>query len=184
MKMDTNPKNQTIHLGNHTIEVKETKEGRIIAKLSSGFSFGVLEVEKTEKGEVRLKEMELGSAYVTAEQLALLLYHTNLAENVLDSIEKVCKLMTKTANMVNLGSLNIVVTVDKNGGKTARLNSGESFGVIEMEKTSKGIRVKEMELGSAILTTEHFAAVLFFADLDDEVVVEINKVKEYYSNNN
>ncbi|MGG3466102.1 hypothetical protein ABES02_00735 [Neobacillus pocheonensis] len=178
----TAAKQQTIHMGQHTIDIKETKEGSVVAKLKSGLSFGVLELEKTEKGDIRLKEMELGSAYVTAEQVAILLHHTNLADDLLASLKKVRQLMTKTVDSVQLGDRNIVVSVNKSGRKTAKLNSGDSFGVLEMEKTSEGIRIKEMEVGSAFITPEQFAAVLFYADLDEEIQLEIKKVKAYYSN--
>ncbi|MDN3017065.1 hypothetical protein PH210_12770 [Paenibacillus sp. BSR1-1] len=173
-------KNQRIHMGEHTIDVKSTKEGSVVASLSSGLSFKVLEMEKTSKGEIRLKEMELGSAHISSEHLAILLHHSNLADDVLNSLEKVRQLMTKTVDSVQLGNRNIVVTANKNGSKTAKLNSGNSFGVIEMEKTTDGIRLKEMEAGSAYLTSEEFAAVLFYADLDKELESEIKKVKEFY----
>lgn len=80
---------QEFNLGDHRIIVKETEEGTRIARLSSGLSGGVLEVEKKLDGQLRIKEMELGSAYISSEHLALLLFHAGASDEVLTQIQNI-----------------------------------------------------------------------------------------------
>ncbi|MED2971792.1 hypothetical protein P4361_05820 [Fictibacillus sp. B-59209] len=47
-----------------------------------------------------------------------------------------------------------------------------------MEKEKNGIRIKEMELGSAHLTAEHLALLLHHAGVSEEVMAELAKLQQ------
>ncbi|UZJ77781.1 hypothetical protein [Fictibacillus sp. KU28468] len=76
-----------LNMGEHRIVIRESEDGVKTARLSSGFHGAILEVEK-EKNGIRIKEMELGSAHLTAEHLALLLHHAGVSEEVMAELAK------------------------------------------------------------------------------------------------
>lgn len=71
-----------INMGSHFILTKEDKKGRRVATLYSGNRFGELEIEKTEDNNIRIKELNIGSAVVSPEHLALLFREVGLIEIV------------------------------------------------------------------------------------------------------
>ncbi|MFS0905644.1 hypothetical protein AB3N02_21610 [Priestia aryabhattai] len=77
-----------ILLGNHYINTKDGKNDAKISTLHSGNTFGVLEIENRNDGVIRIKDLELGSAKVEPEHLALLLKEVGLAQQVKEAIEK------------------------------------------------------------------------------------------------
>jgi len=78
---------KTIPMGNHYIEVKQGTHDKT-ARLNSGKNFGILEIEKA-INHIRIKDLELGSAYVTPKQLAMMLKEAGLAEVMSKELEDV-----------------------------------------------------------------------------------------------
>jgi hypothetical protein len=76
------------YMGEHYITVKEKKNGSKVATLTSAISFGVLEIENTEKG-IRIKDLEVGSAYVSPQHLAILLKEVGVADTLVQAINDV-----------------------------------------------------------------------------------------------
>lgn len=75
-------------LGDHFITVKQDSKGSVTATLHSGNSFGVLEVQNV-NGEIRIKDLEIGSAFVKPHHFAMLLKEAGLSEIVEDSLKSV-----------------------------------------------------------------------------------------------
>lgn len=69
-----------INMGNHFILTHERKDGSKVASLHSGNHFAELEVEKTKDNKIRIKEMNLGSAIVEPEHLAILFREAGITE--------------------------------------------------------------------------------------------------------
>ncbi|WNB91275.1 hypothetical protein [Bacillus sp. NEB1478] len=88
--------------------------------------------------------------------------------------------MSTVSNEYNMGDFRIVVRETKEGTKTARLSSGFHGGILEVEKEKEGIRIKEMEVGSAHITPEHLAMLLYLSGVSTEVVDEIKKIEENF----
>lgn len=72
--------------GDSFIEVKDSKNGGKIATLYSGKSFGVLEVENM-SGKIRIKDLEVGSAYVKPEHLKLMLKETGIMDILVNEVK-------------------------------------------------------------------------------------------------
>lgn len=75
-------------LGSHFITVKEDSKGSRTATLHSGESFAILQVENV-NGEIRIKEMKLGSAFIKPQHFAMLLKEAGLSEIVEESLKSV-----------------------------------------------------------------------------------------------
>jgi len=77
--------NKTIFLGDNYIEVRNGKEGNSVATLHSATSFAMLEIENCD-GKVRIKEMELGSAFVDVKHLAILINEAGLKDSLMTAL--------------------------------------------------------------------------------------------------
>jgi hypothetical protein len=88
--------------------------------------------------------------------------------------------MSTVSNEYNMGDYRVVVRESKDGTKTARLSSGFHGAILEVEREENGIRIKEMEVGSAHITPEHLAMLLYLSGVSEEVVSEIKKIEENF----
>lgn len=70
-----------IHMGEEFIVVKQRKNGSKVAVLHRNNSFGVLEMERVE-GKIRIKDLEVGSAFVDPEHLAVMLREVGMLKTV------------------------------------------------------------------------------------------------------
>ncbi|GGH75257.1 hypothetical protein JOD43_000558 [Pullulanibacillus pueri] len=80
-----------IQLGDFTITLKEDDQGQYTARLTSGSSGGLLEIEKLSDDSLRIRDLDIGSAEVLTEHLALMLVLIKADQNLTDEIHKIYK---------------------------------------------------------------------------------------------
>lgn len=87
-----------IPLGDHAITIKENNEGHRVARLTSGTFGGLIEVQKHPDGLLRIRELDIGSAKVSVENLALLLVEVGVDEDLTNEIKKIKGISSKPHN--------------------------------------------------------------------------------------
>ncbi|MGV3487839.1 MAG: hypothetical protein ACO1OC_04550 [Tuberibacillus sp.] len=78
-----------IPMGDYTITLTEEDNGNYVAKLTSGEYGGMLEFEKLDDGNLRVREIDVGSATISLEQLAIMLVLTNTDDDLIKQIKKI-----------------------------------------------------------------------------------------------
>jgi len=78
-----------LQMGDYTITVSETDDGHLSARLSSGEKGGLLEMESVSDQELRIRELDIGSSYITFEQLAIMLVLTGADDRLIEAINKI-----------------------------------------------------------------------------------------------
>ncbi|WEG13755.1 hypothetical protein PU629_05150 [Pullulanibacillus sp. KACC 23026] len=74
-------------MGDYVVTLHELANGDLQSKLSSASQGPLLEIHKlAENGHLRVKELELGSAYLKVEHLALLLTLIGAGDEMLEEI--------------------------------------------------------------------------------------------------
>jgi len=76
-------------MGDYAITLKENENGLLEAKLTSGEYGGLLEIEKLGGGQLRIREMDVGSSTVSLEQLAIMLVLTETDDDLINEINKI-----------------------------------------------------------------------------------------------
>lgn len=83
-----------ISMGDYVVTLKNSSNGDLQAKLSSASHGRILKVEKLKTGHLKLREMDIGSAEITVEHLALLLTLIGLQDELIKELNKI-NLFTK-----------------------------------------------------------------------------------------
>ena len=80
-----------LQMGDYTITVSETDDGHLSVRLSSGEKGGLLEMETVSDRELRIRELDIGSSYITFEHLAIMLVLTGADDRLVQAINKIKK---------------------------------------------------------------------------------------------
>jgi hypothetical protein len=78
-----------IQMGDYTISLRENQEGLYETKLTSGEFGGLLELGNAGNDKLRIRELDIGSSYITVEQLAFMLVLTETDEAVVKEINRI-----------------------------------------------------------------------------------------------
>lgn len=84
--------------------------------------------------------------------------------------------MAKIIQEIQMGDYTITLKDHGEGRQVARLSSGRYGGQLELEKTNYGLKVHQIEIGSAELTIEHLALMMILIKADGELTDEIKKI--------
>jgi hypothetical protein len=78
-----------LQMGNYAVTLKEIAEGQLQAKLTSMTNGNLLEIEKGEGNNIRLRELDFGSAELTLEHLAVMLHLIGADADIISELEKI-----------------------------------------------------------------------------------------------
>ncbi|WP_085522843.1 hypothetical protein [Tuberibacillus sp. Marseille-P3662] len=93
--------------------------------------------------------------------------------------------MSDIIREIEMGDYTVTLKEKNNNHYVARLVSGNQGGILELEKLDSGhMRVKELDLGSVEISTEHLALMLILIGSDADVVNQINRIQNIRSDFN
>lgn len=86
--------------------------------------------------------------------------------------------MAKIIKEIEMGDY--TVTLRDHGKKhySARLSSATYGGVLELERSDYGVKIRQLDIGSAEVQLEHLALMAVLIDVDQTLVKEIGKINE------
>lgn len=86
--------------------------------------------------------------------------------------------MAKIVQEIQMGDYTITLKDHGEGRCVARLSSGRYGGLLELEKTKNGLKIHQIEIGSAEVTIEHLAFMMILIKADGELTEEISKINK------
>lgn len=97
---------------------------------------------------------------------------------------KGCDFVAKLIRDIQMGDYTISLKETREGLYEARLTSGEFGRLLEVEKLEDGkVRIKEMDIGSSILSIEQLAFMCVLTEIDEDLIKEMARIKKERSKN-
>lgn len=84
--------------------------------------------------------------------------------------------VAKIVKEIQMGDYTITLKDHGEGRFVTRLSSGRYGGLLELEKTDYGLKIHQIEIGSAEVTVEHLALMLILIQADGDLAAEIEKI--------
>lgn len=82
-----------IPMGNFVVTLRQLANGDLQAKLTSASHGPLIEIEKLENGNLKIRELEFGSAKITIEHLSILLTLIGTADEMKSELDRIQNLM-------------------------------------------------------------------------------------------
>ncbi|TCP23498.1 hypothetical protein EV207_13015 [Scopulibacillus darangshiensis] len=86
--------------------------------------------------------------------------------------------MAKIVQEIEMGDYTISLKDHGDGKYEARLSSGRYGGLLEIEKSDYGLRIRQIDIGSADVSLEHLALMTILVGADQELISEINRINK------
>ncbi len=86
--------------------------------------------------------------------------------------------MAKVVHEIEMGDYTITLKDHGEGRCVARLSSGRYGGLLELEKTDYGLKIHQIEIGSAEVTIEHLSLMMILIKADGDLTEEIAKINK------